>query len=110
MAAEREPARFAPLFVLAPARSYSSVIVTMIGQHPELVGLPELKLFGHRTIGDLEHSLPVYWRQRGFTHRSPGLVRALAEFEFGGQTRRRIVAARELSRVTPTQAEIGCRP
>jgi hypothetical protein len=83
------------LFVLAPARSYSSVIVTMIGQHPQLVGLPELKLFGHRTIADLEHSLPAYWRRRGFTHRSPGLVRALAEFEFGGQTRKNIAAARK---------------
>ena len=67
----------------------------MIGQHPELAGLPELKLFAHRTIAELEHSLPAYWRRRGFTHRSPGLVRALAEFEFGGQTRRHIVAARE---------------
>jgi predicted RNA-binding Zn-ribbon protein involved in translation (DUF1610 family) len=94
-AAEREPARFAPLFVLAPARSFSSVVVTMIGQHPQLAGMPELKLFGHRTIADLESSLPAYWRERGFTHRSPGLVRALAEFEFGGQTPKRIAAARE---------------
>jgi sulfotransferase family protein len=93
--AEREQARFAPLFVLAPARSYSSVVATMIGQHPQLVGLPELKLFGHGTIADLEHSLPAYWRERGFTHRSPGLVRALAEFEFGGQTPRCIDAARK---------------
>lgn len=67
----------------------------MIGQHPQLVGLPELKLFGHRTIAELELSLPAYWRERGFTHRSPGLVRALAEFEFGGQTPKRIAAARE---------------
>jgi uncharacterized protein DUF6624/sulfotransferase family protein len=70
------------------------VIVTMIGQHPQLVGLPELKLFGHRSIAELELSLPAYWRERGFTHRSPGLVRALAEFEFGGQTRTQIDDAR----------------
>jgi hypothetical protein len=81
--------------VLAPARSYSSVIATMIGQHPQLAGLPELKLFAYGTIADLEASLPAYWRRRGFTHRSPGLVRALAEFEFGGQTLKRIAAARQ---------------
>jgi len=55
----------------------------MIGQHPELAGLPELKLFRYRTIGELERSLPPYWIERGFTHRSPGLVRALAQLEFG---------------------------
>jgi hypothetical protein len=71
------------------------VIVTMIGQHPQLAGLPELKLFSYGTIAELEASLPAYWRARGFTHRSPGLVRALAEIEFGGQTPKRIDATRE---------------
>jgi hypothetical protein len=82
----RDPRQFAPLFVLAPARSYTSVIATMIGQHPDLAGLPELKLFSYRTIGQLEASLPSYWIERGFTHSSPGLVRALAQLEFGDQT------------------------
>lgn len=81
----RDPAKFSPVFVLAPARSYSSVITMMLGQHPDLVGLPELKLFSYRTIGQLEASLPRFWIERGVTHRSPGLVRALAEFEFGNQ-------------------------
>ena len=81
----REPEQFAPVFVLAPPRSYSSVVTTMIGQHPDLAGLPELKLFAYRTIAEMEASLPRYWRERGFTHRSPGLVRALAQFEFGDQ-------------------------
>jgi hypothetical protein len=57
----------------------------MIGQHPELVGLPELKLFCYPTIGELAASLPPYWIERGARHRSPGLVRAVAHFEFGGQ-------------------------
>jgi hypothetical protein len=86
--------RFSPVFVLAPARSFSSVIATMIGQHPQLAGLPELKLFGFRTIRELEASLPTYWRERGYTHRSPGLVRAVAEYLFGGQTLKRIDSAR----------------
>jgi Sulfotransferase family len=93
-APEREPRRFAPLFVLAPARSYTSVIATMIGQHPQLAGLPELKLFGYRTIAELEASLPSYWIERGFTHRSPGLVRALAQIEFGGESAQNLAAAR----------------
>jgi Sulfotransferase family len=86
--------RFAPLFVLAPARSYTSVIATMIGQHPQLAGLPELKLFGYRTIAELEASLPSYWIERGFTHRSPGLVRALAQIELGGESAENLAAAR----------------
>jgi len=91
-ASERE--RFAPLFVLAPARSYTSVIATMIGQHPQLAGLPELKLFAYRTIAELEASLPSYWIERGFTHRSPGLVRALAQIAFGGESAENLAAAR----------------
>lgn len=81
----RTPEQFAPLFVLAPPRSYSSVVTTMIGQHPSLVGLPELKLFAFGTVGELGDSLPSYWRERGFIHRSPGLVRALAQTMFGDQ-------------------------
>jgi len=79
--------------VLAPARSYTSVVATMVGQHPDLAGLPELKLFSYRTISELEASLPSYWRERGFVHRSPGLVRALAQFEFGGETQEHLAAA-----------------
>lgn len=66
----------------------------MIGQHPDLAGFPELKLFTYETIGELEASLPEYWINRGVTHRSPGLVRALAEFEFGDQTLKALSAAR----------------
>jgi len=90
----RDPSRFSPIFVLSTARSYSSVVTTMIGQHPDLVGLPELKLFCCETIGELEASLPSYWINRGITHRSPGLVRALAEFEFGDQTLESLSLAR----------------
>jgi hypothetical protein len=57
----------------------------MIGQHPQLAGLPELKLFSYPTIGELEASLPQYWIDRGITHRSPGLIRAIAEYKFRGQ-------------------------
>ncbi len=90
----RDPDRFAPVFVLAPARSYTSVISMMLGQHPQLVGLPELKLFAYPTMAELEASLPRFWIERGLTHRAPGLVRALAEFLFDGQTPAALTAAR----------------
>jgi len=83
--APRNPGRFAPVFLLATPRAYSSVITAMIGQHPEMVGFPELKLFAYPTIGELGASLPQYWRSRGATHRSPGLVRTVAQFAFGRQ-------------------------
>ena len=38
----------------------------MVGQHPELAGLPELKQFAYDTIGELEASLPPYWAARAF--------------------------------------------
>ncbi len=65
----------------------------MIGQHPELAGLPELKLFCCETIGELDASLPRFWKERGLAHRSPGLVRAIAEHELGGQDVPRLAAA-----------------
>jgi hypothetical protein len=81
----RDPERFAPVFVLAPARSCGSVVTMMLGQHPALFGLPELKLFVCPTLGALAATLPAYWQARGLRHRSPGLVRAIAEIAFGGQ-------------------------
>jgi len=91
----RDPHRFAPVFLLATARSCSSVVTAMMGQHPELCGLPELKLFAAPTIGEMEASLPRFWIERGVTHRSPGLVRALAEYLFGRQDIAGLAAARE---------------
>ena len=34
-----------PLFILAPPRSFTTVTSAMIGQHPEMYGLPETNLF-----------------------------------------------------------------
>jgi hypothetical protein len=92
-APQRAPERFSPIFVLATARSYSSVVTTMIGQHPGLAALPELKLFAYETIGELEASLPRFWRERGVRHRSPGLVRAVAQLEFGDQNPDSLISA-----------------
>jgi hypothetical protein len=73
----------------------------MIGQHPDLAGLPELKLFACRTIGEMDASLPRYWIARGITHRSPGLVRAFAQFEFGGQTPEDLASAQAWLKARP---------
>lgn len=70
-----------PLIILSPPRSFSSVVSTMIGQHPELYGFPELHLFVARTLGE------VLDRQtRGHYSGPPGLLRALAELHEGRQT------------------------
>jgi hypothetical protein len=66
----------------------------MIGQHPDLAGLPELKLFCAPSIAEIEATLPRFWVERGVTHRSPGLVRALAEYLFGGQDPMALAEAR----------------
>src|SRR5262249_10281696 len=44
---------FAPVFVLAPARSHSSVAVAMLSQHPAMYGFPELRLFRARDVAGL---------------------------------------------------------
>jgi hypothetical protein len=81
-----------PLFVLSPGRSYSSVVVQMLGRHPELYAFPELVLFCHETIGAWLKVAPDDERYR--ESRTSGVLRSLAEVRFGGQTAERIEAAR----------------
>lgn len=83
-----QPSFPAPVFVLAGPRSYSSLAVGMIGQHPELFGLPELNIFqcfdmeefntGENADGS---SKSPFWKS--MRH---GLLRALAEVFSGEQT------------------------
>ena len=84
--------RFAPVFVLAPARSYSSVIVTMLGQHPSLYGFPELALFRAETVARLL-SDPPNWRGTPTRTRMAGLLRALALRHHGEQSPDAVVRA-----------------
>jgi Sulfotransferase family len=80
----------------------------MVGQHPQLAGFPELKLFLHRNLGELDASLPAHIRSRGIAHRSPGLVRAIAQFIFGDQSAAAVGAARQWlrARAAWTGAEV----
>lgn len=43
----------APLFILAPPRSFTSLVNAMLGQHPQMYGLPELNLFLADTLAEL---------------------------------------------------------
>lgn len=75
----------APLFLLAPPRSFTSVINAMLGQHPQAFGLPELNLFNVDQFVSLWHEIPgepnlVDARLRH------GLLRAVAEIYTGEQS------------------------
>jgi Sulfotransferase family len=70
-----------PVFILAAPRSFSSVVCAMLGQHPQMYGLPETHLFGDETMD-------LWWgrsAQESY-QMAHGLLRAVAEICFGGQT------------------------
>lgn len=75
-----------PVFVLAAPRSFSSLITAMIGQHPELYGMPELNLFQCETVADFNSGMNAsggvkspFW---GVMRH--GLLRAIAQI-YGGE-------------------------
>lgn len=78
-----------PLFILAPPRCFTSIVCAMLGQHPQMYGLPETLLFTAETIRGL-------WG--GHLHAAPrfrhGLQRAVAQLFFGEQTEASIQQAR----------------
>ena len=81
----------APLFLLAPPRSYTSLINAMVGQHPQAFGLPELNLFNVQRVRDL-------WGRVSDdvgddSNRRQGLLRAVAEIYGGEQTRATVTMA-----------------
>jgi hypothetical protein len=87
-APSRGAERVAPVFVLAAPRSFSSVVASMLGQHPQMYGLPELELFGSATVAewwDLCEGAPGT--------RSHGMLRAVAQLVFGEQTEATVVLA-----------------
>jgi hypothetical protein len=78
-----------PVIILAPPRSFTSVVCAMLGQHPNLCGLPELQLFTTNTVAE-------WWQvtaKASFGMRD-GLHRAIAEFFFGGQSELHVDCAR----------------
>lgn len=77
-----------PLIVLTCMRSYSSLVCGMLGQHPDLYGMPELNLFVGETVGAVVEILKAV-RPRSLD----GLYRAVAEIEMGGQDGAAVEAA-----------------
>lgn len=69
-----------PVFILAPPRSFTSVTSSMLGQHPDLLGVPELNLF-------ITEEMSTWWvaQQGARAVHANGLVRAVAHLYFGEQ-------------------------
>jgi hypothetical protein len=69
------------LIILGLPRSFTSLVGTMLGQHPQLYGLPELHLFRYETVGEFLHGCSIASFRMG-----DGLRRAVAELVYGGQS------------------------
>jgi hypothetical protein len=82
LALQQAPVRPRLLSILSPPRSFSSVISTMIGQHPEMYGFPEL----HLMMGDTLDSVLHREQRRSKYFGPPGMLRTLAELDSGEQT------------------------
>jgi hypothetical protein len=66
------------LVILAPPRSFTSAVCAMLGQHPEMYGLPEVNMFVAETMGERQ---PIVSHPRFSQH---GLLRVVAQL-FGGE-------------------------
>jgi hypothetical protein len=69
-----------PLFILTCMRSFSSLVNAMLGQHPDLYGLPEQNLAVADTVGKLIKAARAL-RPASLS----GPIRTVAQLEFGGQ-------------------------
>jgi Sulfotransferase family len=76
-----------PLIILAPPRSYTTIICAMLGQHPQMYGVPETHLFVYDTMREWEMAF-------GRNFYADGLLRAVAEVIFGNQNAATIERAR----------------
>ncbi len=81
----RDLNKYSPVFLLAPARSHSSVVASMIGCHPQLYGFPELVLFSTENVGERLVAPPAIGKQPLGWNPVVGLERAIAELEYGSQ-------------------------
>lgn len=78
-----------PLFIIAPPRSYTSVIGGMIGQHPQVYGLPEVNLSHGDTLGEMWNTVST-----AMNFGTAGLLRLLAQLHEGVQTDESVTRAR----------------
>lgn len=77
----------APLIILAPPRSFTSIVCAMLGQHPQMYGLPEVNLFIGETLAE------VIGKASRMNFIMDGLLRTVAELFAGEQTVETILLA-----------------
>jgi len=70
----------APLFILGSPRSFTSLVCAMIGQHPEVYGVPELNLFVADTLEEFVDTFGGYRQLQ-----QHGLLRTVAQIYAGEQ-------------------------
>lgn len=81
------PAAAGPVFLLAPARSFSTVSLALLAGHPRIYGFPEMLLFSTSSVhGLLNESpsrpeMPDSWLR----NRLSGVLRAVADLHDGSQ-------------------------
>ena len=102
--------RPAPLFVLSPPRSYSTVTVALLGGHPAIFGLPEMLTFSAPTVGELMSGTGCGCKAAGGDHpascrvlqvRLTGPYRAVAYLHEGSQAPEAIERATAWLRARP---------
>jgi hypothetical protein len=82
-----------PLIILAPPRSFTSVVCAMLGQHPQMYGLPEVNLFVAETMRERQGIM----KKRMFA--DSGLLRTVAQLCGGEQTVRTVALAKRWVRL-----------
>jgi hypothetical protein len=76
------------LFILAPARSFSTVSAALLDGHPGIFSFPEMLLFTASTVGELIDSkrIPANTQPRFASARMSGIYRAVAALHEGCQS------------------------
>lgn len=82
------PTETDPVFILAAPRSFSSLVNAMIGQHPQLYGVPELNLFQCETVAEFNSGLSANGQKKSpfWKTMRHGLLRTIAQVYSGEQT------------------------
>jgi hypothetical protein len=88
--------RHEPIFLLAPARSYSTVALALLAGHPDIYGFPEMLLFETDTVGGFldRTDLPQPWALVQEIRLS-GILRAVSDLLEGSQESPSIGRAKE---------------
>jgi len=80
------PPRHEPVFLLSPARSYSTVTLALLAGHPDIYGFPEMLLFASSTVGQLLDWKPKPWQPPEFVEpQRNGILRAVADLREASQ-------------------------